>query len=586
MRDGNSYPVVVAHIDGAEAIQRLRELRTVDFVEPLCFQLMQSGCSMPAYSPSSNSAELDQNDPPVPGGGSSDLIPWAYRHLGVTEAWGREALPGMNMRVGVVDTGVFSTQQQLTNFFPFQRGFSASHLTVMSTLEDNCGHGTRIAGLIAAPKDGRNIMGIAWGAPLTTVRCNDDVVHDSSSRLDLSRAIQKAHDSGARIINLALGMTYASGLISDKIKDVFDDPTTPPTIFVAAAGTNLPGVVFPATMDREVVAASTVEVNPGATSSQPQFKKTGWAVVAYGNEVDFVGVSAAGELGVPTTGKIGNGVTEEIVTIGGSSTSTAQLSGIFSLAWSRNSMMTRSALMSRMEFSARRNNISGLNYYATKDTDVGWGLPDAYAAAGGMRNLTIQGPSTVLPGGTLILAAISDGVDFNTYNYSWSGAVPLTTGRFLTMTAPTTGGTTLNFTVLATDPLDGRFLTASHSVLVTQTHLRQLESDEVVDHFSICCIGGKDDTIVYAGTMPAGCSWTSLGGEEYDSSDNKLAFPMPTVKHGSAGFTVSPRGGYTSRDLVANVHTWWDGGGHIRLRASWTVAEPQGVDCSIGTFTH
>ena len=142
------------------------------------------------------------------------------------------------------------------------------------------------------------------------------------------------------------------------------------------------------------------------------------------------------------------------------------------------------------------------------------------------------------------------------------------------------------FTVLATDPLDGRFLTASHSVLVTQTHLRQLESDEVVDHFSICCIGGKDDTIVYAGTMPAGCSWTSLGGEEYDSLDNKLAFPMPTVKHGSAGFTVSPRGGYTSRDLVANVHTWWDGGGHIRLRTSWTVAEPQGVDCSIGTFTH
>src|SRR5207249_4987813 len=135
------------------------------------------------------------------------------------------------MRVGVVDTGVFSTQQQLTNFFPFQRGFSASHLTVMSTLEDNCGHGTRIAGLIAAPKDGRNIMGIAWGAPLTTVRCNDDVVHDSSSRLDLSLAIQKAHDSGARIINLALGMTYASGLISDKIRDVFDDPTTPPTIF-------------------------------------------------------------------------------------------------------------------------------------------------------------------------------------------------------------------------------------------------------------------------------------------------------------------------------------------------------------------
>jgi hypothetical protein len=140
--------------------------------------------------------------------------------------------------------------------------------------------------------------------------------------------------------------------------------------------------------------------------------------------------------------------------------------------------------------------------------------------------------------------------------------------------------------VRATDPLDGRFLIAqSPPVLVTQTHRRQLESNEVVDHWSICCIGGRDDTIVYAGRMPVGCSWTALGGEEYDSSDRKVAFPMPTVRHGSSGFTVSPRAGYTSRDLVANVHTWWDGGGRTRLRTSWTVAEPQGVDCLVGTFT-
>jgi hypothetical protein len=55
------------------------------------------------------------------------------------------------------------------------------YLTSLGSSDDACGHGTRMAGVIAAPDDGRGVMGVAWGANLVNVRHANGVANVSSS---------------------------------------------------------------------------------------------------------------------------------------------------------------------------------------------------------------------------------------------------------------------------------------------------------------------------------------------------------------------------------------------------------------------
>src|SRR5262249_27353604 len=147
---------------------------------------------------------------------------------------------------------------------------------------DTCGHGTRIAGLAAAPRDGINIVGVAWGAPLTTIKVdNSPYIEGGNYTIDTAvvcDGIDKAMASGARVVSMAFGMLYTSPTIEGCIRKAYDSREV---IFVAAAGTTAWWVMFPAVMNREVLAVSLVEINPaGGYKMLPLFQ------VAYGPDVD------------------------------------------------------------------------------------------------------------------------------------------------------------------------------------------------------------------------------------------------------------------------------------------------------------
>ena len=110
--------------------------------------------------------------------------------------------------MGVVDTGVFSTQTQLQPA-DFNDGMSSGRTLLnmnesgSSTFSDECNHGTRIASTIAAPRDGVNMVGVAWMANLVTVKHGDDVFIDMIETDAVTRAIRAAAQHGARIIEMA-----------------------------------------------------------------------------------------------------------------------------------------------------------------------------------------------------------------------------------------------------------------------------------------------------------------------------------------------------------------------------------------------
>jgi len=80
-----------------------------------------------------------------------------------------------------------------------------------SDLTDKKGHGTFVAGIIAAKaNNGIGIAGINPGAEIMALKVGDH--HGQASSLDIFRAIHYAVDNGARVINISLGSEGVSKL--------------------------------------------------------------------------------------------------------------------------------------------------------------------------------------------------------------------------------------------------------------------------------------------------------------------------------------------------------------------------------------
>jgi subtilisin family serine protease len=109
----------------------------------------------------------------------------------------RPTLPGM--RVAVIDSGIDGTHPEFQGRIAGHKSFVGG-----SALRDTKGHGTFVAGLMAARLDnGEGIAGLAFPAQLLVAKVvrSDGVVPLEAE----ARAIRWAVDRGARVINLSLG---------------------------------------------------------------------------------------------------------------------------------------------------------------------------------------------------------------------------------------------------------------------------------------------------------------------------------------------------------------------------------------------
>jgi subtilisin family serine protease len=112
---------------------------------------------------------------------------WAYR-----PAWLR------GVRVAIIDSGIDRDHPEFRN-----RLAGANTFVGGSAFRDQHGHGTFVAGLIAARLDNEGIAGLAFPAQLLVAKV---VRPDGMVPLEAeARAIRWAVDRGARVINLSLG---------------------------------------------------------------------------------------------------------------------------------------------------------------------------------------------------------------------------------------------------------------------------------------------------------------------------------------------------------------------------------------------
>ncbi|MCS6889588.1 MAG: S8 family peptidase, partial [Chloroflexus sp.] len=150
---------------------------------------------------------------------------WALGTMAAYNAW--DITTGGPIVVAVIDTGVDAGHPDLSG--RVLGGFNT--ITGNTNTNDDNGHGTAVAGLIAAAGDnGTGIAGICWGCQILPVKAclSNGRCRDSS----VISAIRWAADNGARIINLSLGGALSSPALQDAVRYA----TERGVLIVAASG--------------------------------------------------------------------------------------------------------------------------------------------------------------------------------------------------------------------------------------------------------------------------------------------------------------------------------------------------------------
>lgn len=183
---------------------------------------------------------------------------WGLSRIEAPKAW--KKTKGRGIRVAVLDTGVDSSHPILRK--NLKGGVSTVSYT--DSYQDDNGHGTHVAGVIAAAKDKRKTIGVGPRISLYSVKVLE--ADGTGSVSDLVRGIEWAIENKIQVVNMSLG-TYIS---VPELHDVVKKASAAGIILVGAAGNNR--MVYPAAYP-EVISVSALDKNNSLVPWTPQDEK-------------------------------------------------------------------------------------------------------------------------------------------------------------------------------------------------------------------------------------------------------------------------------------------------------------------------
>ncbi len=371
--ENETLPYMQVKVTSLETIEALRQMPEVRYAEPSGYDPLagtdlrsDAGCGVsPNYNiPSSDYVNAS------PG----SKIPWNFYHSNIPAAWSHST--GDNVTVGLIDTGISDNQNKLGS--RFNDGYSSGRFIYkystkysgmwwwksLDAPHDQCGHGTQMAGLIAAPRSNEgNAIGVAYNCNMRAYRGTEDVVVNGSSEIDgVSDAmIALANRSDVKVLSMSIGDVFYHGQWADAVYYTYNRGK----MIISAAGTSLTwtswyGVIFPASMSQTVAVTGirdnyTQRCNTCHDGSAVDFT----VVMQRASDTDRTSLTLTMSGNTPTY-------------VGGSSCATATTAGIAALIWAKNLNQSRSTVLQKMKNASQ--------YYPSRHSSFGYGVIDALDA--------------------------------------------------------------------------------------------------------------------------------------------------------------------------------------------------------------
>ena len=307
--------------------------------------------------------------------------------LGQTLPWGVDRIDadivhasnkGAGINVSVLDTGIDYTHPDLVDNY---RG-GIDYAYGDGDPKDDNGHGTHVAGTIAAVDNYIGVTGVAPEASIYAVKVLD--ADGDGYYSDLISGIQWAVDNDMKVISISIGGEY----YSTALKDACDAALASGLLIVASAGNDGDG--NPGNEDTyNYPAAYESVIAVGATDSGDQLAE--FSTSASYLELSAPGVSINSTMPTydvtKTTGPWG--YSKNYDQISGTSMACPHVSGTAALIWAKNPTLTNTQVRNILQTTAIDLGTAG------RDNGYGYGLIDAEAAIAATPNdpPTITNPS-------------------------------------------------------------------------------------------------------------------------------------------------------------------------------------------------
>ena len=332
-------------------------------------------------------------------GGSSAVslmpehYPWGIRKMGV-EAFHARGYLGQGVKVGVIDSGIDFEHPDLTVIGG--RDYTGADA-------DNYGdvmfHGTHVAGIIAAKRNGFGVIGMAPDAELYSLQIFN--LLGMASEGAILSSLQWCIDNGIEIVNMSFGGRYKTASLRDACSKTYEAGV----LLIAAAGNegnSSDSVGYPAKFET-VVAVSAIDESETVAS---------WSSRGPAVEVTAPGVDVFSTFTWPLE------YPHLYDTLSGTSMACPHVVGLAALIKSANPGITNVELRRRLSAFVKDLGLPG------RDKDYGYGLPlpdrpdgtpDSFApgvSAGGPYRVAFSEPIRFTAEGTV------DGDD-NFLDFEW-----------------------------------------------------------------------------------------------------------------------------------------------------------------------
>lgn len=183
-------------------------------------------------------------------------IPWGIKKIGANKVW--DQMKGEGIKVGIIDTGIDRNHPDLKANIREAGGVMDSQKT-----DDDNGHGTHVAGTIAALDNRIGVVGVAPKVGIYSVKA-----FDAKGKGQVSNIIDGLNwcvEQKVHVINMSFGFNMKSKALQRAIKQVHKHNI----VMVAAAG-NSGGnnsVLYPAKYPEVIAVAASDSKNKAASFS-------------------------------------------------------------------------------------------------------------------------------------------------------------------------------------------------------------------------------------------------------------------------------------------------------------------------------